>query len=136
MIFDQLLEASAKMEIPEKLRYNFEEFILYFYINREFHSFANTSLFHIPPELREKLPPNYFGGEKRYHQKLAEIFTEGMDQGIICKGDAWKMVWSFKAMRDGAHGWICASPELNEKSIQSFWNHFWFGVAERGTVNE
>lgn len=130
-LFKQLLQASKSTEISDLLRYNFEEYILYFYRNPEIYSFSNQSLFHIPSELRERIHPIYVNLEKPYRKRLEEIFIEGMEQGIIRKGNPEKRVWSFKAKRDGVLGWMCAVPELKEDCIEEFWNDFWFGVTER-----
>lgn len=116
------------MEIQDKLEYNFKEYILYFYRNPEIHLFSNITLLHIPMELRERLRSNYINLEMQYRNKLIEIFTEGMEQGIIRKGDPEKKVWSFKTKRDGVLGWMRGSPELNEENIEEFWNDFWYGV--------
>lgn len=131
MLFERLLEASKNMEIQAKLRYQFAEYILYFYRNPEIQRFSNQSLFHIPSELREKFRANYLNREKRYRKSLEEIFIEGIQQGIIRKGNPGIKVWSFKTKRDGVLGWLCASPELTEECIMEFWNDFWFGVAAR-----
>ncbi len=118
------------MEVHDQLLFNFEEYILYFYRNPETHLFSNQSLFHVPPELRKKIRPDYLSWEKRYRRKLEDIFTAGMSQGIIRQGDPGKKVWSFKAKRDGVLGWMRGSPDLNEQSIEEFWNDFWYGVKE------
>jgi hypothetical protein len=68
--------------------------------------------------------------ENEFLQKLEDLFKAGMQQGIIRNGDPSKKVWSFKVKRDGAVGWMYASPDLNEESIEEFWNDFWFGIQE------
>ena len=130
-IFKRLLKDSKNMPVPEKLRYNFKEYILYFYRNQEIYFFSNQSLFHIPQELSEKIRPAYLKLEKPYRKRLEEIFVEGMEQEIISKDNPEKKVWSFKAKRDGVLGWMCAVPELTEDSIEEFWNDFWIGIKKK-----
>lgn len=130
-LFEMLIESSMSMEIQDRLRHNFIEYILYFYRNPEIHAFSNISLLHVPLELGEKLRFEYLAWEKHYRKRLEEFFTEGMQQGIICEGDPRKKVWSFKTKRDGVLGWLRGSPELNEESVDEFWHDFWFGITER-----
>lgn len=131
MLFERLLEASKNMEVQDMLRYNFEKYILYFYRNPEIHGFSSQSLFFVPPELREKLRPNYLIREKHYRKRVEDIFEKGMQQGIIRKGNPVKKVWSFKTKRDGVLVWMRASPDLNEECIEEFWNDYWFGIMEK-----
>lgn len=131
MLFERLTEEARDMAIPEMLRYHFEGYILYFYKNVEVRIFSNISLFHVPPDLYEKLRDIYTDHEKSYRKYLEEIFDRGMQQGIIRKGDPRLKVWSFRAKRDGVTAWISSSPDLNENSIQGFWDDYWFGVSGR-----
>lgn len=124
------VEISQDMDIQDKLRYNFTEYILYLYRNQEIQQFLNTSLFHIPVQLREKIRSNYLEWETSYRKRLEDVFATGMKQGLIRQGDPAQKVWSFKAKRDGVAAWLSGSPDLNEESIEKFWNDFWFGVAE------
>ncbi len=130
-LFERLIEDSKTFEVKDRLRFNFKEYILYFYRNADIRSFSNQTLFHVPPELFKRLRSDYLVWEKQYRSRLEEMFRQGMERGIICKGDSGKMVWSFKAKRDGVLGWICVSTELTEESINDFWNDFWFGVKKR-----
>jgi AcrR family transcriptional regulator len=130
-LFERLIEESKTFEIKQRLRFNFGEYILYFYRNNVIYNFSNQTLLHLPPELFKQLRSDYLIWEKQYRNRLEDMFKEGMETGIICKGDPIKKVWSFKAKRDGALGWICASPELTEESIDDFWNDFWLGVEVR-----
>lgn len=130
ILFRRLTTEAGDMALPDILRFHFEEYILYFYRNMEVRVFSNISLFHVPPDLYQKLRSIYTGQEKDYRNYLEGIFLTGMQQGIIRKGDPATKVWSFKAKRDGVLGWICASPELNEKGIQDFWHDYWFGIGE------
>lgn len=131
MLLEQIFETLNNMEIQNKLCYYFREYILYFYRNQEIFYFSNHSLFHVPIELRKKLRDNYVDREKPFREKLEDIFTEGMEQGIIRKGDPKKWVWSLKIKRDGVLGWMCGSPELMEDCIEESWHDFWFGIIER-----
>ena len=130
-LFDRLVEASQNMAIQERLRYNFVEYIIHFYRNTEIQRFSNQSLFHVPLELYGKLRSDYLNREMQYRKSLENAFLVGMQQGIIRNDDPSKKVWSFKTKRDGVLGWLCASPELTEESIEEFWHDFWFGVTER-----
>ena len=129
--YESLIEDSKSMEVQERLRYIFRELILYFYKNEEIYCFCHQTLFHVPPELREKFRSNNLDWEKRYQKKLEGIFAEGMQQGIIRKGNLEKKVWSFRINGGGVLGWMFISPEIKEESIEEFWNDFWFGVAEK-----
>lgn len=131
MLFERLLAESKDMEIREKLRYHFVENILYLYRNPEIQLFSNVSLFHVPKEVYGKIRSDYLVWEKPYRSELAAIFAEGMEQGIIRQGDPMKKVWSMKIKRDGVAAWLLGSPDLNEDSIEDFWQDFWFGVIDK-----
>lgn len=125
-----LAEESKDMEVQKRLRYNFEQYIIYFYRNPLVFLFWHQTLNFVPPELREKL---YHSSDwADYRKTLADAFAEGMEQGIIRKGDTEKMVLSFIAMRDGAHGWMRIRQDLKEECIEDFWHVFWFGVTNGG----
>lgn len=130
-IYERLLDDSKSMEVHDRLRYIFREMILYFYKNQEIYYFCHQTLFHVPPELREKFRSNNLDWEKRCQKELEEIFAKGMRQGIIRKGNPEKKVWSFRIIEGGVLGWMFLSPEIKEENIEEFWNDFWSGVAER-----
>lgn len=119
------------MEIQDKLRYHFAEYILYLGRNQEVQLFLNIGLFHVPPDLSGKLRANYLTCEMPYRKKLEEIFAEGMKRGIIRQGDPAQKVWSFKTKRDGVAAWVNASPDLTEEHLEDFWSDYWYGVTER-----
>lgn len=131
ILFERLLESSKTLEIPDKLRHHFTEYILFFYRNPRIHYFSNQSLFHVPPELFERLRADYLKLEKPYRKRLEEIFIEGIKRGIVRQGDPVQKVWSFKAKRDGVLGWMRSSPELTEECVEEFWIDFWSGMKER-----
>lgn len=131
MLLNRLLEGSKDMGIHNKLLYHFEEYILFFLRNSEFHSFTNQTLFHVPPKLKVKLYPNTSRWANQYYQRLGEIFVEGMQQGIIRKGNPKIKVGAFKAMRDGVFSWMCIDKSLEEDCIKELWNEFWVGVAAK-----
>lgn len=79
----------------------------------------------------KKIRSDYLMRERNFRQKLEDLFKEGMQQGIIRNGNPVKKVWSFKAKRDGVIGWMYASPDLTEASIEEFWNDYWSGVQVR-----
>lgn len=119
------------MGVQDKLQLNFREYILFFYRNPEIQQFSNQGLFHVPTEVGIKLRTSYLNREMGYRKSIEEVFAQGIKQGIIRKGNPAALVWTFKAMRDGSLGWICASPELTEQSIEEFWNGYWLGISAR-----
>lgn len=131
MLFERLLEVSKNMKIQDQLHYHFDEYILYFYRNKEMFYFSNHCLLHAPTELFEKLYPKYLNWEKNYCKKLVDIILAGMRQGIIRKGSPEVKYWSYKTKRDGVLGWLHGSPELKEECLEELWHDFWFGVTER-----
>lgn len=130
MLNDRLYEASENMDIPGKLHYIFEEYILHYLRNPLLHNFATQSIKFVPDELNECIIPSYRKLEECYRQRLEDIFAEGMRQGIICQSEPEKKAWSFKLTRDGAMTWLVIG-QLGEEYIEEFWNDFWFGVAKR-----
>lgn len=117
------------MSIQDQLQYLFREYILHIYRNPDMFYFGNQS-FHLPIEFHKKIRSDYLMRENKFVQKLEDLFKEGIQQGIIRNGDPLKKAWSFKAKRDGVIGWMYASPDLNEASIEEFWNDYWFGMQE------
>lgn len=130
LLSDRLYEASESMEIPEKLRYIFKEYILHYLRNPLLINFAMQSVRFVPDELIEHFFPQYDKLAECYRQRLKDIFLEGMQQGIIRPGDQEKKVWSLVITRDGVLAWIIVK-QLGEEYIETFWNDFWFGVAEQ-----
>lgn len=129
-LFERLIHNSEDMDVQDKLRYHFEEYILHFRRNPELLHFSNMALLHVPEELRERIRSTYLKWEKPYREKLEAIFAEGIQQNIIRQGDPIKKVWSFKTKRDGVGAWVYASPDLTEQNIKDFWEDFWFGISE------
>lgn len=130
LLFEQLLDASKNMTTQDKLRYNFVEYILYFYRNPELLHFGNMCFFHVPEEVYEKTLTRYADSEKIYRETMEHTFEQGMREGIIRMGDPKERFWSFRAKREGSVAIISKSPELTEESIKNFWNDFWFGMQE------
>lgn len=130
-LFANLLEETKHLDLPNKLQHHFKGYIKYFIQNPQLHFFSNQSLFHIPPELKDKIRSAYLDRERPYRQKLVDIITDGMQQGLIVKGNPETKYWSFKTKRDGVLGWISASPDLHEECIKELWRDFWLGVATR-----
>ncbi len=128
-IYDRLLEDSKDMGIKERLHYNFTEVIYYFSKRQETYYFCHQSLFHVPPELREKFRSRNSDWEMSYQKKLEEIFAEGMRQGVIRKGSPENKVWSFRITWGVVLGWMVLSQELKVELIEGIWNDFWSGMA-------
>jgi len=130
-LFGRLLDDSKDMEIHDRLRYIFKEYILYFCRRPEIQRFTNMSFFHVPPELFDKIRSNYLTWEKPYRKRLEDIFAEGMQQEIIRKGNPEAKGWSFKTKLDGVIGWLSTSTDLPKDYIEDFWNDFWFGMIKK-----
>lgn len=130
LLGDWLFEVPENTDIPDKLHYIFAEYIRYYLRNPLLINFATQSIKFVPNELTESFILKYKKLEEDYRRRLADIFTEGMRQGIIRPGEPEKKAWSLKITRDGALTWLLIA-QLGEEYIEEFWNDFWFGVAER-----
>jgi AcrR family transcriptional regulator len=130
LLSDRLYEASESMDIPDKLYYIFKEYILHYLRNPLLINFAMQSVRFVPDELIEDFFPKYEKLAEYYRQRLKDIFSEGMKQGIIRPGDSEKKVWTLLITRDGVLAWIIVE-QLGEEYIEAFWNDYWFGVAEQ-----
>ncbi len=130
LLSDRLYEASESMDTPGKLYYIFKEYILHYLRNPLLINFAMQSIRFVPYELIEHFIPKYEKLAEYYRQKLKDIFSEGIRQGIIRPSDPEKKIWSFISTRDGALTWILVK-QLGEEYIETFWNDYWLGVAEQ-----
>ncbi len=130
LLSDRLYEASESMDIPDKLYYIFKEYILHYLRNPLLINFAMQSVRFVPDELIEDFFPKYEKLAEYYRQRLKDIFSEGMKQGIIRPGNPEKKVWTLLITRDGVLAWIIVE-NLGEEYIETFWKDFWFGVAEQ-----
>lgn len=130
LLSDRLYEASESMNIPDKLYYIFNEYILHYLRNPLLINFAMQSVRFVPDELKEDFFPKYEKLAVHYRQRLKDIFSEGIRQGIIRPGNPEKKVWTLLITRDGVLAWIVVE-NLGEEYIETFWKDFWFGVAEQ-----
>jgi len=129
LLNDRLYEFSESMDIPDRLYYIFKEYILHYLRNPLLINFAMQSVRFVPEELMEHFFPKYDKLAEYYRQRLKDIFSEGIQKGIIRPGDPEKNVLSLVITRDGVMAWIVVR-QLGEEYIETFWNDFWFGVAE------
>jgi len=127
---DRMYETSESMDIPDKLYYIFKEYILHYLRNPLLINFAMQSVRFVPDELIEQFFPKYEKLADYYRQRLKDVFSEGMKQGIIHPGDPEKKVWSLMITRDGVLAWIVVK-QLGEEYIEAFWNDYWFGAVEQ-----
>lgn len=130
-LVDRLFEESIGMEIHDKLYHIFEQFILYFTKNPEKSDFWNRILLFTPPEIDSKFFSHFMAYEAQVQERLEDIFEMGMRKGEIRRGEALKMVMSFRFMREGLLMFITHSQDLREEWIKEFWNDFWLGIKER-----
>lgn len=130
LLCDRLYEDSESMDIQNRLYYIFKEYILHYLRNPLLINFAMQSVRFVPDELIEHFFPRYEKIAEYYRQKLKDVFSQGIQRGIIRPGDPEKKVLSLLITRDGVLAWIVVE-QLGEEYIEGFWNDYWFGVAEQ-----
>ncbi len=113
-----------------------EEEILYFYRNPESQAFWNQITLFTPDVLREQFWKDIAKRELFYRTQLEALFLQGMEQGIIRKDDPAKLLFSFRAMREGLLNWMIAIPTSEEEWIRAVWKDFWLGFKARPSTEE
>lgn len=130
-LMNRLFEESKEMNVHDKLRHQFVEFIRHYYMNKERHAFWSQLLLLAQPELREKIFKNILTWNETIQEKMEAIFEDAMTLGIIRQDLSSKKVMSFRAMRDGVLMWMGTRPEFNSEWVDAAWSDYWFGLLPR-----
>jgi AcrR family transcriptional regulator len=130
-LLKRMIKDSENMELHDKLLYMFKEYILFYYKDLHISLFWTQTLLLTPPEIRKKLYADFLKREQPFEKKMLEILGEGMQRGIIRRDIPFKMLVSYRAMRDGLLLWMRIVPELSGEWIEVFWKDFWLGISER-----
>lgn len=130
-LMERVIRDSKDMKLPERLAYIFEEEILYFYRNPERQAFWNQITLFTPDVLREEFWKDMAQRELFFRTQMEALFLQGMEQGIIRRDDPAKLMFSFRAMREGLLNWMIATPRSEEEWIRTVWKDFWLGFRAR-----
>lgn len=133
---ERVIKQAQTMDIPERIRYVFEERVLYYYRNSEVQAFWNQITLFTPAALSEQYWDDVLKREQRLQKFMEDTFTEGMQQGIIRQDDPYKLMSSFRAMEEGLLNWMIAYPESEEGLVKEIWVDLWLGLKERTDNNE
>ncbi len=135
-LMERVISDSRDMKLAERLAYIFEEEILYFYRNPERQAFWNQITLFTPDVLREQFWKDLAQRELFFRTQLEVLFLQGMEQGIIRRDDPAKLMFSFRAMREGLLNWMIAMPRSEEEWIRAVWKDFWLGFKARPGTEE
>jgi AcrR family transcriptional regulator len=133
---ERVIKQAQIMDIPERIRYVFEERILYYYRKPEVQAFWNQITLFTPAALSRQYWDDVLKREKRLQKFMEDTFTEGMQRGMIRQDDPRKLMSSFRAMEEGLLNWMIAYPESEEGLVKEIWNDLWLGLKERTDSNE
>ena len=133
---ERVIKDSENMQIPDRLRYIFEQQILYYYRDPESQSFWNQITLFTPPVLSQEFWTDIVEREEYFQKQMEEIFLQGMRQGIIRKDDPARLMMFFRAMKEGLLNWMIAIPKAEETWAAEFWVSFWLGIKERSEEYE
>lgn len=136
VLIDRLFNESEKMGIEERLAYIFEQYILYFYSNREEQGFWNQSTLFAPPNIKERFFPYAAEIEQSFVDKMAAILEESFQQGVVRKDNSRKMVMSFRALSEGIINTMHIIPSFKQEWIKDFWSDLWLGLKGREATYE
>jgi AcrR family transcriptional regulator len=129
---DRVINYAQTLDIPERIRYVFEEKILYYYKKPEVQAFWNQITLFTPAALLQQYWDDILRREERLQIFLEDTFAEGMQRGIMRQDDPEKLVSSFRAMEEGLLNWMIAFPKSEEGLVKQIWMDLWLGFKERG----
>lgn len=130
-LLERVMGDSKDMKLAERLAYVFEEEILYFYRNPESRAFWNQITLFTPDVLREEFWKDLAQRELLFRTQLQSMFLLGMEQGVIRRDDPAKLMFSYRAMREGLLNWMITLPHAEEEWIREVWKDFWLGFKAR-----
>lgn len=135
-LLERVMSDSRDMKLAERLVYVFEEEILYFYRNPESRAFWNQITLFTPNVLREEFWKDLTQRELFFRTQLEALFLLGMERGIIRRDDPAKLMFSYRAMREGLLNWMITIPHSEEEWIRDVWKDFWLGFKARPESEE
>ena len=128
---ERVIKRAQTMDISDRIRYVFEERILYYYRNPEVQAFWNQITLFTPAAFLQQYWDDILKREERLQNFMEQTFTEGMQRGIIRRDDPRKLMSSFRAMEEGLLNWMIAFPESEEGLVKEIWVDLWLGLKER-----
>ncbi|WP_054697019.1 TetR/AcrR family transcriptional regulator [Syntrophomonas palmitatica] len=135
-LMERVIGDSKDMKLAERLFYIFEEEILYFYRNPESQAFWNQITLFTPDVLREEFWKDLAQRELFFRTQMEALFFQGMEEGIIRRDDPAKLMFTFRAMKEGLLNWMIATPKSEEEWIRAVWKDFWLGFRARSDFEE
>jgi len=135
-LMERIIGDSKQMKLAERLAYVFEEDILYYYRNPESQAFWNQITLFAPDVLREEFWKDLAQRELFFRTQMEALLLQGMEQGIIRKDDPAKLMFTFRAMKEGLLNWLIAIPKSEEEWVREVWKDFWLGFKARPGTEE
>ncbi len=127
-LYVKLIEDSCHLKTEARLQYIFRNYVLHFYQNPDLQSFWNQLNYYTPQDIHEKYYNDISERNKKFSDKMEEIFADAMKKGVLRKSNSEKMYISFWAMCEGALSIMLAIKNTDESWIDNFWTDIWLGL--------
>ncbi|MGE5390838.1 MAG: TetR/AcrR family transcriptional regulator [Deltaproteobacteria bacterium] len=130
-LMERVIVDSKGMQLAERISHVFEEEVLFFYRNPESQAFWNQITLFTPDVLREEFWKDMAQRELFFRTQMEALLLQGMEKGIIRRDDPAKLMFTFRAMKEGLLNWMIAIPKSEEDWIREVWKDFWLGFKAR-----
>lgn len=132
---NHVFQEAGLMDIPQKLYYLFERYLVYFLKSTDKNAFWYRVMLFPPQDLKDKLALRVIRNEEQFSQRMHQIFGAGMQQGIIRSGSIEIMAANYYSLREGQllfASFFLKSKEYNEEKvverIKAVWADYWQGI--------
>lgn len=125
-----VLQKVEPYPVKEKIYHIFHETFRYYLENKEKSAFLMRNTFFPPEFLKDQLRTKFIDSEKDLSHTLAQIFTEGIEAGVLRPEKVESMLAFYYCLTDGLFIQIFYYAEEEvESRFEYVWNNFWTSIS-------